>query len=89
MALSFPNPSCSFDAAKNRVRFWGYDSIIEVSFFVEVGALEKLCPEMTNVEAGFLKAFDAARQRIQQVAARAYAQGRKGAGAYILAAKDF
>jgi hypothetical protein len=89
MALSFLNPSCSFDAARNRVRFWRYDSIIEVAFFVEVGALEKLCPEMTNVEAGFLKAFDAAPQRIHQVATQVYTHGRKGASACILAAKDF
>jgi hypothetical protein len=89
MALIFPNPSCSFDTAKDRVRFWGYDSVIEVVFFVEVGALEKLCPEMTNGEAGFLKSFDVARQRIHQVAAEVYEHGRKGASAYILAAKDF
>jgi hypothetical protein len=89
MTLNFPNPSRSFDATKNRIRFWGYDSAMEVPFFVEADALKKLCPEMTTVEAGLLKAFDAARQRIHRVANSVYARGPKGATAYILAAKDF
>jgi hypothetical protein len=87
--LNFPNPSRSFDSVKNRVRFWGYDSAIEVSFFVEANALKKLCPEMSNLEAGFLKAFDAARARIQEVANKVYERGSKGSYAYILAAEDF
>ena len=89
MQLNFPNPSRSFDATRNRVRFWGYDSAIEVSFFVEADALRKLCPEMSNVEAGLLKAFDAARKRIHEVADKVYVPGRKGSFAYILRAKDF
>ena len=87
--LDFPNPSRSFDAAKNRVRFWGYDSALEISFFVEADALKRLCPEMSGVEAGFLKAFDAARARIHEVANKAYERGSKGTYAYILAAGDF
>jgi hypothetical protein len=89
MKLSFPNPSRSFDATRNRVRFWGYDSAMEVSFFVGADALKKLCPEMRSAEAGFLKAFDAARKRIHAVAEEVYARGRKGSYAYILAAADF
>ena len=91
MKLSFPNPSRSVDADKNRVRFWGYDSTIEIVFFVEANALRKLCPEMSNVETGFLKAFDAVRTRIHEVADEVYVRGGGGKGtyAYILAAKDF
>jgi len=89
MKLNFPNPSRSFDATSNRVRFWGYDSAFEISFFVEADALRKLCPEMSNVETGLLKAFDAARKRIHEVADKVYVPGRKGSFAYILAAKDF
>jgi hypothetical protein len=89
MKLNFPNPSCSFDATKNRVEFWGYDSAIEVSFFVGADALKKLCPEMGNTEAGFLGAFDAARKRVHEVAEVVYARGAKGSYAYILTAKDF
>ena len=87
--LNFPNPSRSFDAAKNRVRFWGYDSALEISFFVEADALKQLCPEMSSVEAGFLIAFDAARARIHEVANKAYVRSSKGTYAYILAAEDF
>ena len=89
MALSFPNQSRSFDATRNRVRFWGYDSAIEISFFVEEDALQRLSPAMSGAEAGFLKAFDAARKRIHEVADKVYVRGRKGTYAFILAAEDF
>ena len=89
MRLSFPNPSRSFDASNNRVRFWGYDSAIEISFFVEAEALKRLCPEMSGAETGYLKAFDTARGRIYEVADRVYAQGSKGCYSYILEAEDF
>ncbi len=89
MRLSFPNPSRSFDAGKSRVCFWGYDSTIEVSFFVEADALKRLCPEMNSVETGFLQAFDAARKRIHEVADKVYVRGGKGSYAFILAAEDF
>lgn len=91
MKLSFPNPSRSFDAVKNRVRFWGYDSTIEVLFFVEADALLQLCPGMSGAEADFLKAFDSALKRIHKVANKVYIEGGKGKGsyAYVLAANDF
>jgi hypothetical protein len=89
MTLNFPNPSRSFDASRSRVCFWGYDSTIEVSFFVEAGALQRLCPEMSGAEAGFLEAFDAASSRIHEVADKVYVRGGKGAYAYSLVAEDF
>ena len=89
MILHFPNPSRSFDAAKNCVRFWGYDRAIEVSFYVEEGALQKLCPEMNPAEAGFLEAFDNARKLIYEVADRVYGRGNQGVYVYSLAAEDF
>jgi hypothetical protein len=89
MKLNFPNPSRSFDPGRSRVCFWGYDRTIEVSFFVEEGALKRLCPDMSSAETGFLKAFDAARNRIQEVADKVYVRGGKGSYAYILVAEDF
>jgi hypothetical protein len=89
MRLSFPNPSRSFDASRSCVLFWGYDSAIEVSFFVEANALKRLCPELSGAETAFLKAFDAARKRIHEVANKVYMRDRKGSYAYILAADDF
>jgi len=87
--LNFPNPSRSFDASKNRVMFWGYDKTIEISFFVELDALQRLCPDMTGVEAGFLQAFDSARTRIYEVANKIYGSGTKHSLSYVLADKDF
>ena len=87
--LSFPNQSRSFDDSKSRVCFWGYDSAIEVSFFVETGALTQLCPDMSDVEAGFFQAFDAARDNFHEVANRIYVRDGKGVYSYILSARDF
>ena len=91
MKLSFPNPSRSYDAAKRRIRFWGYDRAIEVSFFVETDALLRLCPGISDAEPEFLKAFDSILKRIHTVANKVYIQGGKGKGsyAYVLAADDF
>ncbi len=89
MPLSFPNPSRSFDATKNRVDFWGYDNVIEVSFHVEADALKKLCPQMGDAEAGFLQAFGTVHKRIHEVAEKVYGRGGKNIHDYILAAKDF
>ena len=89
MPLNFPNPSRSFDATKRRIRFWAYDRAMEVSFFVEANALRKLCPQMSNTEAGCLQAFDTTRKRIYKVAEKVYGQRSKRSFAYVLTAEDF
>ncbi len=90
MKLSFPNESRSFDASRSRVRFWGYDKTIEISFFVEAQALQKLSAEISNAESGLLKVFGAARQRIHEVADKVYhVRGEKDSYVYILTADDF
>lgn len=89
MSLSFPNPSRSFDASNSRVCFWGYDSTIEISFFVEVDALKRLCPDMSDAESGFLQAFDTARKRIYEAADKVYTRAGRASCAYILAADNF
>ncbi|MGD0314842.1 MAG: DUF1488 family protein [Xanthobacteraceae bacterium] len=38
MALSFPNESRFYDATRRAVRFWGHDSAMEASFFVNADA---------------------------------------------------
>ena len=87
MTLNFPNRSRSYDARRNFICFWGYDSALEISFFLEVSALHKLNPQTGNVEEGYLQAFDAARDRIHETARKVYSQAPKGA--YLLAAADF
>ena len=87
MTLNFPNGSRSYDARRNLVRFWGHDGALEISFFVEVSALHKLNPQTSNPEAGYLEAFDAARDRIHETARKVYSRAHKGA--YLLAAADF
>jgi hypothetical protein len=89
MNLNFPNPSRSFDANRSRVCFWGYDRAIEVAFFVEGDALKRLCPTMSDIEAGFLQAFDTMRERIYEIANKVYMRDRKHAYSYVLAENDF
>ena len=87
MSLKFPNDSRCYDAKRKLVRFWGYDSALEIAFFVEVGALRKLKPQTKNAETGYLETFDAVRGRIHDTACKVYSRGRKDA--YLLAASDF
>ena len=44
---------------------------------------------MSGAESGFQQAFDAAMNRIHEVADEVYMRGSKGSYAYILAAEDF
>jgi Protein of unknown function (DUF1488) len=87
VALRFPNGSRSYDTTRRAVRFWGYDSAIESSFFVAEDALKRIQPDMTFDQAGALQAFDVNRQIIYATAAKVYARGRKGS--YDLVRDDF
>lgn len=86
MSLEFPNSSRSYDATRRAVRFWGYDTAMEWSFFVTADALKHVRPAMENDEAGMLAAFDSHRDRICAAARKLYARGRKGS--YELGAED-
>ena len=87
MSLSFPNLSRSYDATRRRIRFWGHDDALEVSFFLEESALFRLSPKTRNDESGILAAFDAIRDRINSVADRLHASKRRAF--YVLVATDF
>lgn len=71
MTLTFPNPSRSFDEARNAVRFTGYDGMLQVPFFVEADALTKIGADLQSsgaLETKYLSAFDALRNSIYDVA---------------------
>jgi hypothetical protein len=85
--INFPNHSRSYDQTRRAVRFWGSDSAIEVSFFVNEDALTTIQPGISLDEVGFLSAFDADRDLICAAAARIYVRGKKGS--YDLGAGDF
>jgi len=78
MSLTFPNPSRSFDETRDAVRFWGYDSAIECSFFVTRGALKRLVPSLSPERSNLLAAFDTNRDLICKTATRVYSRGRRG-----------
>ena len=87
MTLNFPNESRSYDARRRQVRFWGYDSSMEVPFFVDVGAFCERSDEAELAENSCLAAFDASLARIHAAARKAYRRGRKAS--YLLAPADF
>ena len=91
MGLNFPNHSRSFDPRRRRVRFWGHDNALELTFFIEEDALRALDPDMAAAasEAEFLASFDCARPRIHEVAERAYLQSRPRRYSHSLTADDF
>jgi len=89
MTLNFPNLSRSYDAAGNRIRFWGHDGAIEVPFFLELNALLRFFPEIPNIESRILTAFDAVRDHVIEAAGRLYYSARRRRAFYVLAAGDF
>ena len=86
--IDFPNLSRSYDVTRHAVRFWGYDSAIEASFFVGEDALAQMQPGVWPDESGFLNAFDANRDKICAAAARVYVRGSRR-GSYDLGASSF
>jgi hypothetical protein len=87
MTLSFPNQSRFYDATRRAVRFWGNDSAMEASFFVDADALKKIEPKLQLDEVGLLGAFDSNRRLIYAAAAKVYDRRRQGS--YDLIAADF
>jgi hypothetical protein len=85
--IEFPNHSRSYDRTRRAVRFWGYDSAIEASFFIEEDALRRLQPDAHPNETGFLNAFDFNRDVICAAAAKGYVRGSRGS--YDLVAANF
>ncbi len=87
MTLSFPNQSRFYDATRRAVRFWGHDSAMEASFFVDADALKRIKPDLEFNEVALLSAFDSNRKLIYATAAKVY--DRRHKGSYDLMAADF
>jgi uncharacterized protein DUF1488 len=85
--IDFPNHSRSYDPTRHAVRFWGHDSALEASVFIDEDALKRIEPAACAHESGFLAAFDSNRDLICAAAARLYVRGSKGS--YDLVAANF
>ena len=85
--IDFPNHSRSYDSTRRAVRFWGHDSAIEASFYIDEDAMTRIQPGVRLDESGFLNAFDANRDRICAAAAKVYVRGSRGW--YDLSAANF
>jgi len=69
------------------VRFWGYDSALETTFFIDEGALKQLQPCIRSDESSCLNLFDRNRDVIGAAAAKIYVRGSRGS--YDLTAAIF
>ena len=78
MTISFPNPSRSYDATRQAVRFWGYDRSMESSFIIKADALKHIQPDLRFDPVELLRAFDIHREHIYAIAAKVYSRGGKG-----------
>lgn len=87
MNLKFPNANRFYSARRNQVQFWGYDGALEIPFFIDANALEKLDPQTKDTEAARLSTFDAALERIHNAARKLYS--RNCVAAYNLVADNF
>jgi hypothetical protein len=76
--IEFPNHCRSYDPTRRAVHFWGHDSAIEVSFFIDEDALTRIQPDTRLDQSGFLNAFDSNRDLICAAAAKVYVRGSKG-----------
>lgn len=85
--IEFPNHSRSYDQTRRAVRFWGHDSAIEASFFINEDALRRIQPNAGPDESGYLDTFDCNRDLICAAAARVYVRGSRGS--YDLVAANF
>src|SRR5882757_2498107 len=85
--IDFPNHSRSYDLTRRAVRFWGHDSAMEASFFINEDALKRIQPDARLDESGFLNAFDSNRDLICAAAAKVYVRGSRGS--YDLVAANF
>ena len=85
--INFPNHSRSYDKTRHAVRFWGYDSAMEASFFINDDALRRIQPDTQPDESGFLNAFDSNRDLICAAATKVYVRGSRGS--YDLVAANF
>ena len=77
MAITFLNPTRQFDSTVNCMRFCGHDGAIEVSFFLEVEALTKICPAFKQIESEILDAFDQRLKKIHKVASKVYKRNKR------------
>lgn len=91
MELTFPNPSRSYDATRDAIRFWAYDQTMEVVFFMQTGALLKIDSKSKTDEIGLLDTFDVNRDRIHRLASKVYSRRQYNSHvfSFTLKASDF
>lgn len=88
MSIAFPNRSRSYDSTEKRVRFFGYDGMFEVRFFIGTDALAAAATGIVACETDALAAFDNARRSILEAAEKTYLRSKRN-NMCVLTAADF
>jgi len=77
MLLIFPHLGRCYDSTRKGIRFYGCDHTIEIPFFIEQDALLMFDADEHTSDAGYLRTFDANRERICDVASDVYSRQPK------------
>ena len=78
MTISFPNPSRSYDATRQAVRFWGYDRSMESSFVIKADALKYIQPDLRFDPVEILRALISTGSASTRSPPRSILRGGKG-----------
>ena len=87
MSLHFPNAIRSYNSAHNDITFWGHDTALEITFVLELPALQFMRADKSTDEQELIHTFDQNVNLIHATAKRVY-EKKKG-GFHRLSADDF
>ena len=87
MSLDFPNPIFNFSDANLGITFWGHDTALEITFFIDLSALQFMQGNKSTYEKVLCETFN---QNINLIHATAKRKYKKQKGNYIrLTVDDF
>ena len=87
VSLNFPNAIRSYNVSNRDITFWGHDSAIEITFVIELFALQMVRGDMSTDEQALCQTFDQNIKLIHAIAKRVYDK-MKG-GFHRLTVNDF
>jgi len=87
VSLHFPNAIRSYNGAHHDITFWWHDTALEITFVIELAALQFMRGDKSTVEQELTHIFDQNVSLIHAAAKRIY-EKKKG-GFIRLSADDF
>ena len=87
MSLHFPNAIRSYNGTHHDITFWGHDTALEITFVLDLAALQFMRGDEITDEQELIHTFDQNVNLIHATAKRVY-EKKKG-GFHRLSADDF